>query len=225
MKSVTFLVSVLLATAMTSQANAHGKRDPLARQAAMSTIIQAVDAGTAASIETRAKLIREQHARLRTLQGTSPSDNTAIRAARKDLRNTRDEMGEEIQRVLTEQPELRTRLKQQRSAFRQQRLLTRFTVANDEAFATLLNSAPQALHEQLSINRGLLADARATVREARDNGATRTQIKSLRRSSRDLYRAQRSIIGQILGNDEQAQAQLLAMASDAGFNHKRKRWH
>lgn len=222
MKSVTFLVSVLLATALASQANAHGgKRDPLAREAAMATIIQSVDAGTAASIEQRAKQIKRQHAELRALREAATADSTAIAAARQALRSSRAEMGDEIQRVLSEQPELRAQLKAQRRSVKQQRLLTRFTVANDDAFALLLETAPQDVQQQLSTNRQLLADARANIRAVKHSGASKTQLKSLRRNTRELFHAQRAIVADILADNSEVQSQLVSMADNTDFRHRR----
>jgi hypothetical protein len=223
MKSVSFLVSVLLATALSTQASAHSKKDPLAREAAMATIIESVDAGTAASIQTRAELIKRQHASLRELHQSDTADRGSIRTARQALRDSRREMGREIRRVLDEQPELRAQLKSQRQTLRQQRRLSKFVIANDDAFNLLTNAAPADLQQSLSDNRELLATARSAIRDARDSGASKTQVKSLVRHSRELFQSHRASVGRILTDNAAVQTQLLAMADEAGFKHRARK--
>ncbi len=223
MKSVTFIASVLLATALSTQASAHGKRDPLARQAAMETIINSVDPGTAASIQSRAQLIKQQHASLRELRESEAADRTAIQSARQVLRNSRAEMGQEIKRVLAEQPELREQLKLQRKTFRQHRRLSRFVIANDDAFDLLIDKAPADQHQPLLENRALLSAARSTILDARASGASKTQVKSLLRHTRQLFRSHRASVRKILSDNADVQNELVAMADDAGFRHRARK--
>lgn len=212
LKPLVFSVAMFMAGA--SQAGFMMGPPPEAKEAVYQTIIENVDASTAANLETQKSTVTGLKEQFKTLMEAEQRDEAAIANIKEQLKSARKELRESIRGAVDGNDELKDTIKAQVRDARQDRRAHRFSMRNPEAFDSVVNAADASQAETLKGNREKMRGIMDEMKAAREAGATREEMRGLREQIHSLKDEQKEIVSNVLENNTELKEQLINQAQE-----------
>ncbi|MGI9284982.1 MAG: hypothetical protein ACR2P1_06305, partial [Pseudomonadales bacterium] len=152
-----------------------------ARDAALDTVRESVDAETAANLDAAQTRIAALRQELQTLRGNTEMQNSeTVDALREELRTLRQSLAQEVRDIVGGNDELRSQLQEQAQAAREQMAANRLVMGDRDVFDQVVGAANEQLAQSMAQTQEQIAAAQETIQAARDAGANRDELMSMR---------------------------------------------
>lgn len=171
-------------------------------------VIAAVDESNAINLQTQLETIEVLRADLGTLVDAKPQDQAAITVAHDALKLARDMLKTDIDALLANDTDLQETVRSQAEQEREDRHLVAMALRIDENFELLIAAATEEQAAQLVANQLALDATRQSIRNARETGADRSEIRLIREASRETFENQRSLAAEVIAANDELSAQL-----------------
>lgn len=191
-------------------------------QGSFDTVLEYVDESTASELTALRDDLNSQREKLVAMRSDPEVDRAQLGEFRTGLKSSRQELMTRVREIVAANPELQQKLESQQKAARSDRLIFKYALSNEDAFAQLLAAAENEQAQALQSNKDAMVVLRDQLRGARQSGENREGLAQARSELQALGEEQKALVTQVLSQNEDLHAQFLSEA-EASVSERRKR--